>query len=593
MPGRPLRIGPPLRGLTDLPSVSEPEHATQALNVEFTNAAVETRQGSARRAGDFLAADMRPRLMRFAEHDGFNGYTFVGLTELSGGDKENQNAMMSFGTTANGAGGVIPGGNIRESQVAAANLANRHLPIGTRWDMCAFRSYLDNKPRYILCAERATGGTVYWSADNQNAANQWNDFNILTPINREPRLGTPYHGGAAGSSRDSDDAGHREDSWITNVLRARYCRPHQHRLWLGKIGAVAGLDIPDPQSHIWCSNSLDPEGWAKENIVAPAGSDHTAVTGLGNYKDELLVFRRNSISRMNHSGKSAVFHFREVVHGRGCVAHDTITEGVRGGVVFLAEDGVYAFTGSGELQYLSKRIEQSLRRILVRPEIRGAWSCHYPKRRQVWFGLPEGEGASVPDAVWVMDYSTHEPSWSRFVWSESDATRILVGGAATDFDGNRIFVAMGRSDSTWDYVEADLDNTIQDDSNVSGSEIDYPSTYETGPIAWENNQFNRWRFIRPLFRPTGSHNITCTWRMDSVAADAARSNTFSADGDGTGLGSFVLGTSRLGDNEDHSTRVDVHGGGDGRYGRVGVSLTANRFHLLGFEIDSIARQVRR
>ena len=628
---RTIRVGPPVKGLTDFPEHSGPEHSTIATNVEFRHGGVSTRKGSRRVLNNFYqdsGATARDCVVKLVK--GIRGVTFgqvmvVGLVPLAGVEAFEERLILAYFTDgSHPAVGAADAPPLLSAQLRAPNRATVNVGPGFRWDACLFNHMTQANPLLVVCSDTridadpgADDATVYvaW----------WNQIPIMFEMTGVQRvstaalLGIPFHKGVFAASRFADDPG----NYVTVGLRARFCRSHGARLVLGNIGHVKAAGMPEgAESFLWFSNYGDLQGWPLDNLVPPLSGDTGPITGLGENGRDLIVFRRNSVSVFYHPGELPDnWSYRQVVRDRGCVAHSTIIDNVEGRTLFLAADGFYAFDGSPSLLYLSKPIERTLRRALEAQGAGAAWAVHYPAARQVWLAIPTA--AATPDLIFVMDYGHAEsawgegasPVWSIFeyqvgAWAAGAQKKRLCGMAAAGaLDGAlpqgtpfpTLFGIGQRASGTIDYEQFDVGDAI--DEQGAATPRGFVSEWESGPVQFGKGDVDRWRFLRPTIRPQGNFSNTVWWRRDGQAYngggnDNGQSTTVSmaAQGGGNTLGAFVLGTDRIGAAEDHQVRVDVHSGGVGRYGRFGIRTNGSnsrKFDIRGVEIDVLDKGVRR
>ena len=603
------RIGPPTRGLTDFPEHATPEHSTQALNVEFCNGGVSTRLGTQRIKDSFYtqggtARSSVTKLVRqFSLGPGQSQMTVVGLIPTAGGDANaeilivDQQEQFMLADPPPAPGQVVT--------LNAADVRSKASP-DSRWDACVFMETL------VVCTDiadeiGANVPQVHYKKPGQGFVPLDGSFpNLTGPINRTV---VPFHhGGDNPSSPASDDPG---DYTVAAELpmRARFCRVARNRLFLGNIG-MSKLPFDDPaagRAAVWYSNLEDVRGWPVENLHLPPAGDQGEVTGLATNGDHIVVFRRASISMFRVDGPGHnEFVYRQVVSNVGCVGHSTIIDDVQGMTCFLAQDGFYGFTGSGVVE-LSAPIRRTLRECIAArggKGLSGAHAVHYPKKGQVWLCL--GKKGSGPDTVFVMDYMNGyqgKPAWSEFEFQTGEwangAQKKRLGGFCTNATGTSMYGVTVGTDNISDMEKFDVGDST--DQQGSGSLIGFVSRWESGPIGYGRNSISRWRYFRPMIRPTMDSNVRAWWRQDEQAFDGVQFNNqfvaFAPDDDSGGavLGAFVLGTSRVGGAEDHSKRIDIHSNGICRYGRVGITTTAgavatHKFDVRGAEIDTLQRQ---
>ena len=597
---RTLRIGPPVRGLSDFPEHASPEHSTQALNVEFRYGGVSTRRGTVRKANSIYldsGGTARAVTVKLVKPVGLlrgSEMVAIGLVPTAGVEDNEERLLIRW--LVDGSANGNPAGSL---QLQAPH-AEVNVSPTSRWDATQFHQMHKAEPDLVVCTDHATDANGHTHVVNfVNALSS----SRLVGINR---TASAYHGTVVPGSPYADDPG----TYVTSGISARYCRAHRGRLVLGNIRNVKAMGIAPGramEAAIWVSNFADAFGFATEYIYLPRHSNVGAVTGLASWQDNIVVFRRGSVALFQLQMQSAASGvLREVVHDRGCVAHSTIIDDVEGMCVFLAGDGLYGFNGSPSPVYLSGGIERTLRQSLEGEFLGAAWAMHYAFARQVWLGVPSG--ANTPDRVFIMDYGQSPPAWSVFefenlAWQDGQ-NRHRIGGMVvspkySDIYGVQHRVVGAGVVGTVDYNQYDVGDAI--DNQGSALPTGFRSQWESGPVNFGKNDVDRWRYVRHTIRPTNT-DTTAWWRRGGQRFDNGalngQSTTLStaAQGGGNGLGVFVLGTDFLGAAADHQVRLDVHTGGTGYSGHIGVRTTAgtsHKFFIQGVEIDTLDKGVRR
>ena len=138
---------------------------------------------------------------------------------------------------------------------------------------------------------------------------------------------------------------------------ASYVLFHKGRLW------AAGIQ-GEPFTVRWSEPAPYHKVWAGVAFEYLMEDDNSSITGLAALGEHVVVFKRDSIWVMVDSGIDpetglGMFTPVKVVSGVGCTAQSSIQQ-VRGTLIFLAEDGVYAFDGTAAIQKLSDRVTDLL-----------------------------------------------------------------------------------------------------------------------------------------------------------------------------------------------------------------------------------------
>ena len=205
---------------------------------------------------------------------------------------------------------------------------------------------------------------------------------------------------------------------------------------------------------VYFSNPNQPESFGALNFFDYGSTEGGAVTGLKVYNNQLLVFRENAIDVIRPQGNNVGFITVPFVQGIGTKATNTITTVPGFGVIFLAEDGVYAISGTNnggsslQIKLLSREIFDFVERITKSVVARsvaafsskwGEWHCYVPF-----------DGKDKPSLGLV--YHLEKQAWST-------REGFPVSSIATDDDGNFIFGNQTGKPAGWslgDNYEAGL-----------------------------------------------------------------------------------------------------------------------------------------
>jgi len=652
VPGRRgrLHVGPPVKGLMSNPERMQPEHSSQALNVEFIRGGVTPRKGCNRTNNitEDSAVVALCKVIQSAPAKGREGTAtmITGFTK-SARDADNNLTSNAFIHCQLLDGGGAVTHSLDGSDFGALNNPDLVVPIRnderSRFDACQFIHGKLGQIVVVTAPPHTFGDeigypTVWWSSQ------PFRYFRPLTARYRGASFteagrfhqgGYPFHGNSgaafAEQGRDGDGALLEEDSKYLasqgivayspfvdddgrfvgglgrNYFHGLRCRPHAGRLFFGNVASPTTYNDEDRNlekihqvsggqlsSCIWYSNYMDHEGYVLENIEPPPGLDETPVSALGLWNERLVVFQGQSINVFQLSGR-ALPDYRVANRERGCINHASVVEDVKGALLFASSDGLYAFQGSNQLEYISRPIEGDLKSAgESRRGLEGMNATHVPGKRQVYFSFMET--AVRPPRVYVMDYNYSPPSWSVFeyqagTWRDAGKRRFFGGVAGY---GEELVGAAVRTGAPG--LDTYKMNAGTQDTTDGNTKEDFKSTWESAPILYNQNNMRRWRYIRPIVNPTNGQGPAAFWRMDEQAFNGdGELNRQSVELDVSGEGGIVLGAAqlgaaRLGSTAHHSKRIDVTRGGVGRLGRVGVTGTGKRFDIRGFEVDVIEKK---
>jgi len=155
------------------------------------------------------------------------------------------------------------------------------------------------------------------------------------PVYTEQLLDTMIFAQGATAMRTYDGT---SSGTITASPHGKYITEHLEQLWTagidGQLSLISASAVGD--IHTWSG-----AGTADINV---AQNDGTKVTGLAEFKNDLIIFKEKSIYKLI-GFDAASFQVVNVAKNIGCVEHRTIRN-VGSGLVFAFEDGVYFYDGS-------------------------------------------------------------------------------------------------------------------------------------------------------------------------------------------------------------------------------------------------------
>ncbi len=131
--------------------------------------------------------------------------------------------------------------------------------------------------------------------------------------------------------------------------RAKFVTFFDNRLF------VANLDGNETAIR-WSAAAPAQRVWPVINFDNLIEDDNSPITGLSSLNENVIVFKNDSIWQLISLGDTdigeAVYTPRKIVSGIGAVSNSSIARTPLG-LMFLAEDGVYLFTGSPQVQKIS------------------------------------------------------------------------------------------------------------------------------------------------------------------------------------------------------------------------------------------------
>jgi len=280
-----------------------------------------------------------------------------------------------------------------------------------------------------------------------------------------------------------------------------------------------------PEWFAW-SEEFDPLGLTGYHTFAIEAREK--ITGLVSFQGQLVIFTDRSIYTKT-GGSDETFQVFKAVSGVGCVAPHSIVE-VGGILMFMAMDGVYAYTGAGQqgsVQKLSKSIDsiftgkhlstylpEKVRTDLYslgypfeisRDNLNRAQAVHVQSRNQIWWSVnPTRANAEDWNLTLVYDY--HHQAWSVFTHGASTAAApqcCMYDGVAAVVGGReRIFVSSSTG-GIFEYAGGHDEYGI----GSTASKKNVQMVFISGRMFKENNTVSLYRPIRLKMLSHGSSDV--------------------------------------------------------------------------------------
>ncbi|RLA76194.1 MAG: hypothetical protein DRG33_08115 [Deltaproteobacteria bacterium] len=158
----------------------------------------------------------------------------------------------------------------------------------------------------------------------------------------------------------------------------------------------------------WCEPA-DITSWPSENYMDLDADDGDEIRGIEVLGDLLVVFKTRKIYVVSYAGGELVFEAKLVLDGRGCVSGASITS-IYNDLIFLAEDGIYSFDGTGGIEEISAKIKPLI--LEINPAKRKlVQSAPMEEYDQLWFAVPHLD-SERNNKVFVLNYTNpDEECW--------------------------------------------------------------------------------------------------------------------------------------------------------------------------------------
>lgn len=352
---------------------------------------------------------------------------------------------------------------------------------------------------------------------------------------------------------------------------------HEGRIW-------AAGDAANP-SKVYYSGRYQPDNWSSagsgEFNISPQDGDR--ITALAAHKGELIVFKgpyKGSIHRISGSSPTGgdAFAHHILVRGVGAVGHRMVTT-FRDDLLFGWADGtIYQLQavqqfGDFRRSSLSFPIRTWIHDNVKFDALKTAWMEDCPDIGAVVIGLPTGS-SSVGNALLMLDYRFDPPRW---VYQKAFGDMAVSGLCVVDPSDNdrRVFMTGGTDGFVRKMFRRDrsIDGGSAITLRMHTPFMDYGmqhlrKTLAGGSVSYITDSASQ--FVYAWQKPGGVSEQTQTITINQ----------------GTALGSFTLGTSKLSGEVDNDDFFDLESAGEARAFslRIRQSQDAERLRVNNFGI---------
>ena len=234
--------------------------------------------------------------------------------------------------------------------------------------------------------------------------------------------------------------------------------------WEGPDGGT-GYTLEDQRNPfaLYFSEDLLPNNFPPQNeLTGIRGNDSEGITGITSIQDRLVVFTRSSMWVV--TGEDLLsFSIHSISNSIGCVSGQTIIE-AEGGIFWLAQDGVYAWSGVGKPEKISSPltsgeqvsgIDATINRInWPHAHLSHARYCSRARIIEIFVPLDD---EIIPEHGIVLDLG------SRGVFSMSRGCALTANGGVQDEDGDTYCIAGDEFGNLWQMDVGDSDGLFGSD----------------------------------------------------------------------------------------------------------------------------------
>jgi hypothetical protein len=199
--------------------------------------------------------------------------------------------------------------------------------------------------------------------------------------------------------------------------RAKYIDFFDGRLWFSGIK-------DNPYTIRWGAKAPYHKVIPSISFEVLAEDDNSPITAIAGLGEHMVVFKRDSIWIMIPIGENPLtgtesFEPKRVVAGVGCVSQQTVQQ-IRGELIFLSDDGIYAFNGTPAIRKVTEDARGADRLIETMGKVspvRSKFASAVNWKRESYYIMSFSSGGIPNDVTVAWDYATD--TW--WVWDNIDA----------------------------------------------------------------------------------------------------------------------------------------------------------------------------
>jgi len=314
------------------------------------------------------------------------------------------------------------------------------------------------------------------------------------------------------------------------------------------------------------------------------------VVGLKSFRDDLIIFCRNSIWKLENINVSASIAVVPITKNIGCLDGKSIQE-IGGDLVFLAPDGIRTLAGTVrigdvELGTVSRSIQPIMKGIAdnIGTYTISTIVIRDKSQYRLYYGSSSTGDAS--EGI-IGTLKTNEQGFTQFQWSETfgiDASSAATSGF--DSDGVEKYYH-------GDYAGAVFNHDIGDNLlDTSGTETNIVAEYQTPDLDYGDlGTLKTLKYVKISATPEGTVATKLRIRYNYDDPDTPQPSDYSLSIDKPSLfGTAAFGTTAghvFGAASDPITRQVVEGSGHSNYFRIFSDDQNSPYTINGLYIDYV------
>jgi len=390
----------------------------------------------------------------------------------------------------------------------------------------------------------------------------------------------PFYFKMTGSGALSDRTYFAKEITVDGSVYPKFCVMHDKHL-------VVGGSSTEPNGiHYSGTNDID-------DFTASGGGTiilDDQVVGLKSFRDDLIIFCRNSIWKLENINVTASIAVVPITKNIGCLDGRSIQE-IGGDLVFLAPDGIRTLAGTVrigdvELGTVSRSIQPVMKDIADNIGSYNVSTIVIRDKSQYRLYYGSSSTGDASEGI-IGTLKTNEQGFTQFQWSETfgiDASAAATSGF--DSDGVEKYYH-------GDYAGAVFNHDTGDNLlDTSGTDTNIVAEYQTPDLDYGDlGTLKTLKYVKVSATPEGTVATKLRIRYNYDDPDTPQPSDYSLSIDKPSLfGTAVFGSTAahtFGAASDPITRQVVEGSGHSNYFRIFSDDQNSPYTINGLYIDYV------
>ena len=386
----------------------------------------------------------------------------------------------------------------------------------------------------------------------------------------------PFYFKMTGTGALSDRTYFAKEITVDGSVYPKFCTIHDKHL-------VVGGSSTEPNG-IHYSGTSDIDDFSSSGSGTIILDDQ--VVGLRSFREDLIIFCRNSIWKLSNINNSTTIAVTPVTQNIGCLDGKSIQE-IGGDLVFLAPDGIRTLAGTVrigdvELGTVSRSIQPVMKDIADNIGTYNISSIVIRDKSQ--YRLYYGTSSSGTAAEGIIGtLKTNEQGFTQFQWAETFGIDASTA-AASGFNSSGV-----EKHYHGDYNGYVYNHDTGNSFNPAEVETNIKAEYQTPDLDYGDlGTLKTLKYVKISATPEGEISSSLRIRYNFDDPDSPQPSDYSISVDKPSLfgnATFTTGSYVFGAASDPITRQVVEGSGHSNYFRVFSDDTKDPYTVNGIYID--------